>query len=132
MGGQQDRGPQPPAAPARARHDRLLAGIRHGAPSTSRDGHGGLPLRRQLVALGRPEDHAAHRAVRGRAPRPVATLRSPAGPSPSLRRCMRKVALAILVVALLAPASASARPLALGFGDDAFTSGDPLARSVWL
>ena len=66
-GGPPDPGLLPAPAAPHAGHDRALAGARLGARAPARDGVDRLPLRRQLVAVGRREDPAAHRAERAAA-----------------------------------------------------------------
>ena len=53
-----------PAPRAHARHDRPVADPRPRPGAAGRDGHDRLPVRRQLVALERHQDPAAHRDAR--------------------------------------------------------------------
>ena len=70
-GGRAHRGLAPPPSGADARHDRSVADPRPGASAAEGDGGDRLPVRRQLVALDRREDPAAHRAARPGTPRPI-------------------------------------------------------------
>src|SRR5581483_5873264 len=105
----------PPAQPG-AGHDRTLAGARLGADPVRRDGHARLRLRRELVALARPEDPLQNGAVRLRAAGPLMATQTEA--------------LSLHAVATPAPVDAiRARPCVslLGLGLDCMTEAEAIA-----
>ncbi|CAA9480881.1 MAG: Undecaprenyl-phosphate galactosephosphotransferase, partial [uncultured Solirubrobacteraceae bacterium] len=69
--GRADHRLRPGPAPAHPGHDRSLADPRVGAGAAARDGEDRLPLRRRMVAVERPQDPPAHRAVHAVAARHV-------------------------------------------------------------
>src|ERR1035441_4893639 len=78
-----------PAPGADTRHDRALADPRARARAAARNGGNRLSVRRQLVALDGPEDHAANDSLRSRTPGALirGDGRASAGPSVSASRC---------------------------------------------